>query len=296
MAGAPLAPLLLRAGRRLAAAAGDAPTVTAGARTAVVARGGWACWLQRAGNTGGAAAPSIAQQQSGAPAWGAACFGSGACAWPRQQVHVQQQLQKQRQHLGWQQRRAFASSGAAPATPAGAPAPSPPQQQRQPQQQQRQQKQQEADAVGVCRRKSLPMGWKKLDFVLPLARRRSVDDALAQLAACPKRAARAVRDAVANARNNAVAQGADPAALVVERVWTGRAPPFKKPWFHGRGYSSVRQRRRTHLTVVVQQAAAPAGRAHAPAKLVRPAMLRPRRERRFPRPGQLPAAGGGAAA
>lgn len=145
--------------------------------------------------------------------------------------------------------------------------------------------------VGVCNRKSVAMGWKKLDFVKPLVRRRPVSDALAQLAACPKRAALEVLHAVANARNNAVAQGADPARLVVERVWTGRAPPFKKPWFHGRGYHSVRQRRRTHLTVVVAEA--PEGEAVGgarAAKLVRPAMLRPRRERRYPRPGQLPAA------
>lgn len=145
-----------------------------------------------------------------------------------------------------------------------------------------------APVQGVCNRKTLPMGWKKLDFVLPLARRRQVDDALAQLAACPKRAAVAVHHAVANARNNAIAQGADPAKLIVERIWTGRATPFKKPWFHGRGYHSIRQRRRTNLTVVVQESPK---LLYAPAKLVRPAMLRPRRERRWPRPGQLPAVG-----
>jgi large subunit ribosomal protein L22 len=135
------------------------------------------------------------------------------------------------------------------------------------------------------------MGSKKLEFVLPLARRRRVDDALAQLAACPKRAAVAILHAVANARNNAIAQGADPARLVVDRVWTGRATPFKKPWFHGRGYSSIRQRRRTNLTVVVREAAPEARRAPPkPAALVAPAMLRPRRERKFPRPGREAAA------
>lgn len=193
-----------------------------------------------------------------------------------------------------------------PADPAQAP---PQQKQQQPAQLQRGGA---AGAAGVCRRKALPMGWKKIEFVLPLARRRYVDDALRQLAACPKRAAVAVHHAVANARNNAIAQGADPARLVVERVWTGRATPFKKPWFHGRGYSSIRQRRRTNLWVVVQEAAQapavaspPAAAAPArtagpaaavaevdaiaprpprPAQLVAPAMLRPRRERRFPRP------------
>jgi large subunit ribosomal protein L22 len=137
---------------------------------------------------------------------------------------------------------------------------------------------------GVCRRQSLPMGYKKLEFVLTLARRRHVDDALAQLAACPKRAALVVRHAVANARNNAIAQGADVARLIVERVWTGRGTPLRKPWFHGRGYHSVRQHRRTHLTVIVQEAP-PGMRVPHPAALVRPAMMRPRRERRFPRPG-----------
>lgn len=143
----------------------------------------------------------------------------------------------------------------------------------------------------MCNRKALRMGWKKLDFVMPLARRRNVDDALAQLAACPKKAAIEVHNAVANARNNAIVQGADPKRLIVERIWTGRAKPFKKLWFAGRGYSSVRQRRRTHLTVIVQEAPRPEGRKYEPAKLVRPAMVRPRRERRYPRLGQLPVLG-----
>jgi len=140
---------------------------------------------------------------------------------------------------------------------------------------------------GTCRRKALPMGYKKLEFVLTLARRRPVGDALAQLAACPKRAAVEVRKAVANARNNAIMQGADPARLIVERVWTGRATPFKKAWFHGRGYSSVRRKHRTNLTVVVQEAPAKAKALRRPGRFVEPAMLRPRRERRYPRPGQL---------
>lgn len=138
--------------------------------------------------------------------------------------------------------------------------------------------------VGVCNRKALRMGWKKLHFVLPLARRRQVDDALAQLAVCPKRAAVDVRNAVANARNNAIAQGADPERLVVDSVWLGRATPLRKPWFHGRGYSSIRQHRRTNLTVTVKEMEVRPSRA--PANLIQPAMMRPRRERRYPRPGQ----------
>jgi ribosomal protein L22 len=136
--------------------------------------------------------------------------------------------------------------------------------------------------TGTSRRIGLPIGYKKLEFVLTLARRRHVDDALVQLAASPKRAALAVRGAVANARHNAIAAGADPSRLFVERAWTGRATPLRRPWFHGRGSSSLRQSRRTHLTVIVQEAAQP---LKPKTRVVLPASMRQRRERKYPRGG-----------
>ena len=146
-------------------------------------------------------------------------------------------------------------------------------------------------------RGELDTGHKKLEFVLPLARRRLVGDALAQLARCPKRAAALVRDAVREARDEAVEAGADAARLYVKAAWTGRSAPLKRPFYHGRGYSSIRRKRRTHLWVEVAELPAARGaaaallrRAGRPARLQTPAMLRPRRERRFPRaPAPAPA-------
>lgn len=109
---------------------------------------------------------------------------------------------------------------------------------------------------GVCKRKNLPLGWKKIDFVLPLVRRRLVDDAMAQLSVSPRKAARLVMHAVANARGNAMYAGgplADPARLLVDEVFVTKGAYSKKLAIMGRGYNSVMLTRRSHLTVTVRQ-------------------------------------------
>lgn len=109
---------------------------------------------------------------------------------------------------------------------------------------------------GVCKRKNLPLGWKKIDFVLPLARRRLVDDAMAQLEASPRKGARLVMHAVANARGNAIYAGgplADPSRLLVEEAFVTKGRYTKQLAIMGRGYSSIMLTRRSHLTVTVRQ-------------------------------------------
>jgi ribosomal protein L22 len=107
---------------------------------------------------------------------------------------------------------------------------------------------------GACRRENLPLSWKKLDLAIKLVRRRPVDDALAQLAAVPRKSARLLRAAVANAAANAVDAGGDPSRLVVERVWATKGRYTKRLWIMGRGYSSARETRRSHLNVEVTEA------------------------------------------
>lgn len=81
-----------------------------------------------------------------------------------------------------------------------------------------------------------------------------MEDALAQLAAVPRKSARLLRAAVANAAANAVDAGGDPQRLVVDQVWATKGRSTKRLWIMGKGYSSARETRRSHLNVVVSEA------------------------------------------
>lgn len=107
---------------------------------------------------------------------------------------------------------------------------------------------------GECRRENLPLSWKKLDLATKLVRNRPVEDALAQLDAVPRKSARLLRAAVANAAANAVDAGGDAARLVVARVWTTKGRSTKRLWVMSKGYSSARETRRCHLNVEVAEA------------------------------------------
>jgi ribosomal protein L22 len=107
---------------------------------------------------------------------------------------------------------------------------------------------------GACRRTNLPLSVKKLDLATKLVRRRPVEDALAQLGAVPRKSARLLRAAVANAAANAVDAGADPARLVVSGVWATKGRSTKRLWPMSKGHSSARETRRAHLNVEVSEA------------------------------------------
>lgn len=65
-------------------------------------------------------------------------------------------------------------------------------------------------------------------------RRATVDDAMAQLCASPKRSAVFVKHAVANARNNAIVAGGDPARLFVAEAFVTKGKYMKRIHFMGR--------------------------------------------------------------
>ncbi|KAF8066239.1 mrpl22 [Scenedesmus sp. PABB004] len=165
--------------------------------------------------------------------------------------------------------------------PAAAPQQSPeqplePQQQPEPQpQQQRAAAQRDGPIEGVCRRRNIKLGWKKLDFVLRMVRRSYVDDALAQLSANPKKAATYVLHAVANARNNALCAGApDAAALIVAEAFATKGKlGVKRVAIMGRGNAGIKESRLSHLNVRVRALAPGDADAVAAAGLRRPPRL-----------------------
>jgi ribosomal protein L22 len=61
-----------------------------------------------------------------------------------------------------------------------------------------------------CKRLNIPVGWKKLDFVLTMVRKRPVSEALAQLAVTPKKAAFHVERHMRLAKANAIQKGLSP--------------------------------------------------------------------------------------
>jgi large subunit ribosomal protein L22 len=131
-----------------------------------------------------------------------------------------------------------------PAAPAGNQPPAQPQQQHQ---------QKRGPIEGICRRKNIKLGWKKLDFVLRMVRRSFVDDALSQLSANPKKAAVFVLHAIANARNNAICAGGDPAKLWVAEAYVTKGRYRKYMAIMGRGNTGIKETRYSHLNVKVRQ-------------------------------------------
>jgi ribosomal protein L22 len=121
------------------------------------------------------------------------------------------------------------------------------------QQPQQQQQQRRGPIEGICRRKNMKVGWKKLDFVLRMVRRSFVDDALSQLAANPKQSAVFALHAIANARNNAICAGADPAKLWVAEAYVTKGRYRKYMAIMGRGNTGMKETRYSHLNVKVKQ-------------------------------------------
>lgn len=101
-------------------------------------------------------------------------------------------------------------------------------------------------STAVCHSHLLP-------FTTLQIRRATVDDALAQLGANPKRAAMFVKHAVANARNNAIVAGGDPLKLFVAEAYVTKGAYEKRTHFMSKGYASIKQTRKSHLNVRVQQ-------------------------------------------
>jgi ribosomal protein L22 len=132
--------------------------------------------------------------------------------------------------------------------------------------------------LGTCKRKNIKVSWKKLDFVLRMVRKSYVDDAMAQLHANPKKAAMYAQHALANARSNAIYAGADPAKLWVAEAFVTKAKYDKQRNIMGRGYSSMKLTRYSHLNITVKQLevgdVATAKRLHRRPKMTAPFMFR----------------------
>ncbi|WIA14039.1 hypothetical protein OEZ85_002596 [Tetradesmus obliquus] len=86
-----------------------------------------------------------------------------------------------------------------------------------------------------------------------MVRKSFCDDALSQLAANPKKAAVFVLHAVANARNNAICAGGDPAKLYVHEAFVTKGRYRKYMAIMGRGNTGVKETRYSHLNVTVRQ-------------------------------------------
>jgi large subunit ribosomal protein L22 len=109
-----------------------------------------------------------------------------------------------------------------------------------------------------------------------------VDDALAQCALSPTKAARIAAGVIASARTNAAANHGLGTSLSVAEAVVGRAQTPTRPWFHGKGRTGVRSLYRSHLHIRL----APAARGPV-TRFVKPLL-----ERRPPKRGRE----GGAAA
>ncbi len=92
-----------------------------------------------------------------------------------------------------------------------------------------------------------------------LVRGLSVEEALAQCALLPKRAARVTEKVLLSARANATHNhGLAPLSLRVSRAFVGKGTYLRRIKWHARGKSGMMHHPKAHLTVVLEEAA-PAG-------------------------------------
>ncbi|OGO48045.1 MAG: 50S ribosomal protein L22 [Chloroflexi bacterium RBG_16_64_32] len=98
-----------------------------------------------------------------------------------------------------------------------------------------------------------PIAPKKARLILDEIRGKRVDEAMALLRFIPTPHARiiakAVRSAVANAENN---YNLVPRTLRVSKAWVGDGVTFKRTLPRARGRADIMRRRRSNITIVVQ--------------------------------------------
>jgi len=103
---------------------------------------------------------------------------------------------------------------------------------------------------------------KKLARFARILPRLGVEDAAAQCAASPTKAAALCAGVLASAAANAAANhGLGGVPLRVLSAVVGRAATPKRAWFHGKGRAGVRRSYRAHLAIEVERAA---GRGRGP--------------------------------
>lgn len=102
--------------------------------------------------------------------------------------------------------------------------------------------------------RNLPISPKKARLILDEIRGKRVDEALTILRFMPtpkaKLVAKVVRSAAANAENN---YSMDPRRLRVVACWAGDALRLKRLDPRARGRANILQRRRCHITIVVDE-------------------------------------------
>jgi ribosomal protein L22 len=148
------------------------------------------------------------------------------------------------------------------------------------------------------------MSPKKLNVVAQLVRGLSVDEALAQCALLPKRAARVTERVLSSARANAAHNhGLEVGRLRVARAFVGKGTYLRRIRWHARGKSGVMHHPKAHLTVILEeQPAGAAGRLSrrnalvAPAEGAPPAAWQRHREKRLARAKRAARAAGAGAA
>ncbi len=100
-----------------------------------------------------------------------------------------------------------------------------------------------------------PIAPKKLRLILDEVRGKRVDEAMAILRFMPtphaRLVAKAVRSAAANAENN---YSLDPRRLRVTRAFASDGMKFRRMMPRARGRADVTHRRRSNLTIVVEEA------------------------------------------
>jgi ribosomal protein L22 len=96
--------------------------------------------------------------------------------------------------------------------------------------------------------------------VAQLVRGLSVEEALAQCALLPKRAARVTEKVLLSARANATHNhGLAPLSLRVARAFVGKGTYLRRIKWHARGKSGMMHHPKAHLTVVLEEAAPSTG-------------------------------------
>ena len=95
------------------------------------------------------------------------------------------------------------------------------------------------------------MSASKVRLIVDLIRGKHIEEALAILANCPRKAARLVEKVLKSAIANAEQKGLDVDSLIVKKAYVDEGPTMKRVKPRAMGRANMIRRRTCHITVVV---------------------------------------------
>jgi len=108
--------------------------------------------------------------------------------------------------------------------------------------------------VVIARELQFQYSVRKMNMILRLIRRLSVDEALKQVSVLFKKGSPVVKSLIEKARATAINdKKLNPDRLIIDRAWVTKGVYLKRIRYHGKGYHGIKKRYYSHTTIMVRE-------------------------------------------